>query len=80
MRWTLFLQIFESVCAHDLYFLQKRNAFSNIGLSSIQKCTSALHILAYRITHDVVDEYCQMGESTIVEEMKHFVKVIKGNF
>jgi hypothetical protein len=58
MRWTLFLQIFESFCAHDPYFLQKQDALHNIGLSLIQKCIVALHILAYRITFDVIEEYC----------------------
>jgi hypothetical protein len=80
MKQTLFLRIFESVCAHDLYFLQKQDAISNISLSSIQKCTSTLHILAYIITPNVVDEYCQMGKNTIMEEMKGFVKVVKEIF
>jgi hypothetical protein len=57
MRQTLFLQILESVYAHDPYFLHKQHALGNIGLSSIQKCTVALHILAYRITLDIVEEY-----------------------
>jgi hypothetical protein len=76
----LFLRIFGSVCAHDPYFLQKKNALSNIGLSLVQKCTSALHILAYRITPNAVDEYCQMGKNIVVEETKRFVKVVKENF
>jgi hypothetical protein len=57
MKWTLFLRILESFCAHDLYFLQKQDALYNIGLNSIQKCTIALHILAYEITPDAIDEY-----------------------
>jgi hypothetical protein len=57
MRQTLFLQILESVYAHDPYFLQKPDALGNIGLSSIQKCIVPLHILAYRITLDTVEEY-----------------------
>jgi hypothetical protein len=36
--------------------------FGNIGLSSIQKCIVALHILVYGITPNVIDEYYQMGE------------------
>jgi hypothetical protein len=81
MKWTLFLQILESFGAHDSYFLQKQDAVSNIGLSSIQKCTkTTLHILTYRFTPDAIDEYCWMGENTKLEVMKCFVKVIKEIF
>ncbi len=80
MRQDIVFRIFENVCAHDLYFLQKRNALSNIGLNSIQKCTSALHILAYKITPNVVDECCQMEKNTIMEKMRRFVKVVKEIF
>jgi hypothetical protein len=57
--------------------LQKQDAFSNIGLSSIQKCTNILNILAYKIIIDAIDEYYQMWESAIMEIMKQFVKAIK---
>jgi len=47
----------------------------------LQKCTKiTLHILTYRITPDAIDEYYQMGESTKLEVMKCFVKVIKEIF
>jgi hypothetical protein len=49
-------------------------------LSSIQKSIVALCILAYGITLDAIDEYCQMGESMAVEAMKCFVKTIKEIF
>jgi len=80
MRQTLFLPIFESVYAHDSYFLQKWDALGNIGLNSIQKCIVALRILVYGITLDAVDEYCQMGESMTMEAIKLFVKVVKEMF
>ncbi len=60
MRHTLFLLILQSVCAHNLYFLQKWDALSNIGLSLIQKCIVALHILAYIMTPNAVEEYSSL--------------------
>jgi len=42
---------------HISYKSEKWDAFGNIGLSSIQKCIVALHILVYGITPSVVDEY-----------------------
>ncbi len=80
MKWTLFLQILKSFCARDSYFLQKWDAFGNIGLSSIQKCIIKLHILAYRITPNAIDEYYQMGENVKMEAMKCFVKATKEIF
>jgi hypothetical protein len=51
-----------------------------LGLSSIQKCKSALRILAYGVSPDALDEYCRMGESTAMEAMKQYVKAIRAVF
>jgi hypothetical protein len=39
-----------------------------------------LHILAYRITPNAIDEYYQMGENVKMEAMKCFVKATKEIF
>jgi hypothetical protein len=80
MKWTLLLRDLDNVCAYDSYFLQKQDAFGNIGLSSIKKCTNILDILGYIIIIDVLDEYYQMWESAIMETMKRFVKAIQFSF
>ena len=46
MRRSLFLKIVESVCEFDPYFLQRRDGLGRLGLSSLQKCTSAIRMLA----------------------------------
>jgi hypothetical protein len=48
-----------------------------LGLSSLQKCTAALKMLAYGI---LVDEYCRLGEAITFEAMKQFVIAICGCF
>jgi hypothetical protein len=70
----------EQVCTFDPWFLQKRDALGRLGLSSLQKCTAAIRMLAYGISADATDEYCRTGESTALEAMKRFVVAIRGCF
>ena len=51
-----------------------------IGLSSLQKCTVALYMLAYGVLADACDEYYRLGESTAMEAMKRWVVAIRGYF
>jgi hypothetical protein len=54
----------ENICAHDPYFIQKRYACDVLSLSSIQKCTSVLHMFAYGQIVDACDEYYRIGKNT----------------
>ncbi|XP_021801986.1 uncharacterized protein LOC110746083, partial [Prunus avium] len=47
-----------------------------MGLSSLQKTTAALRMLAYRVAADYADEYVRIEESTAIESIKKFVKAI----
>ena len=47
MNCSLFLRIQSEVEAHDPYFVQRRNCAGVLGLSSLQKITVALRMLAY---------------------------------
>jgi hypothetical protein len=80
MQRSLFLRIMHEVCAYDSYFVQKRNAAGVLGLSSVQKCTAALRLLAYGTSGDAVDEYCRLSESTAMEAMRRFVLAIRACF
>ena len=64
MARHLFNRIREGVVAHDPYFECKTDALGKLGFSSCQKCTAAIHLLAYGIPGDLVDEYVRMSEST----------------
>jgi hypothetical protein len=76
MLKTLFLQRVAAVESHDEYFRQKPNAAGVLGASPIQKIVGAFCMLAYGISADFLDDYVKMGESTIIESLKHFVKAI----
>ncbi|XP_055960821.1 uncharacterized protein LOC126670604 [Mercurialis annua] len=80
MNRSLFLRIQSAIEAHDPYFVQKRDAAGYLGLSSLQKITAALRMLAYGVTSDYVDEYVRIGESTATESLKKFVKAIVSIF
>ena len=76
MKCSLFLRIQFQVKAHDSYFVQKRNSANKLGLSSLQKITAALRMLAYGVSGDLVDEYVWIGETTALESLKKFVTAV----
>ena len=57
MKHSLFLRIQFKVEAHDSYFVQKRKSANKLGLSSLQKITATLRMLAYGVSGDLIDEY-----------------------
>ena len=72
MSRTLFLRIAGDVANHDPYFQQRPDATGRPGLSTIQKCTAALRLLAYGASADSLDENLRMAESTALETLKRF--------
>ena len=76
MSRPLFLRIANEVEQYDPYFIQSTDAVGVLGLSSLQKITGAYRILAYGTPTDSVDEYIRIGESTVIESLRRFVKVI----
>ncbi|KAK1695234.1 hypothetical protein QYE76_011931 [Lolium multiflorum] len=69
MTRPLFRRIMDGVKIYDDYFCAKVDAIGKIGLSSYQKCTTAIRMLAYGVAGDFVDEYTRMSESTGLESM-----------
>ncbi|XP_065623247.1 uncharacterized protein LOC136064850 [Quercus suber] len=76
MSRPLFLRIQSAVETYEPYFIQRRDNAQRLGLSSLQKITAALRMLAYGVTADFMDEYVRIGESTAIESMKKFVKAV----
>jgi hypothetical protein len=76
MRLPLFRRILYAVEVHKPYFVQRRDNAGILGLSSLQKITVALRMLAYGITGDLVDEYLKIGETTAMMSLKLFVKSV----
>ena len=56
MHRHLYLHLMHAVEDHDDYFVQKRNAAGKLGLSCLQKVTSAFRMLTYGVLADATDE------------------------
>ncbi|KAL6535290.1 hypothetical protein OROMI_026664 [Orobanche minor] len=61
----------QAIGNYDEYFTQKVDAVGRWGVSPLQKMVAALWMLAYGCAADVLDEYVQIGESTVIESLKH---------
>ncbi|KAF8376762.1 hypothetical protein HHK36_031572 [Tetracentron sinense] len=62
--------------AHDPYFILKRNAVGTLGLSSLQKVTAAMRMLAYGVVANAVDNFVRINESTSIESLSRFVRAV----
>ncbi|GKE79293.1 hypothetical protein Tco_1545413, partial [Tanacetum coccineum] len=60
MHKHLFFRIVDVVTANDRYFQQRVDATGRLSLSPLQKCTTAMRVLAYWASFDAVDEYLRM--------------------
>ncbi|CAL5402850.1 unnamed protein product [Camellia sinensis] len=80
MSRYLFLRILSMVEAYDPYFVQKKDAIGVLGLSSLQKMTAAMRMLAYGVAADSVDDYVRIGESTAIESLQRFVQAVVAIF
>ena len=80
MSRPLFLRIVNEVEQYDPYFIQRTDVVGVLGLSSLQKITAAYRILSYGTPIDSVDECIRIGESTAIESLRRFVKVVIAMF
>ena len=67
MTKPLFLRIVAALGDWSPYFQQRADATGRYGLSQLQKCTSAIRMLAYGTPADVLDEVIKIGTSTTLE-------------
>ncbi|XP_070681754.1 uncharacterized protein [Malus domestica] len=77
MRKELFESILNVVINHDHYFAKKIDVAGRQGLSPYQKLPFTFRMLPNRCSADSTDEYYRLAESTAIENMTHFCKVIK---
>ncbi|XP_074373865.1 uncharacterized protein LOC141714232 [Apium graveolens] len=64
------------VVAHDNYFTQRSDVVGVRGLSSLQKVTAALQMLAYGTVADSIDDYVRIGK---IENAKRGFPVMLGS-
>ena len=56
---------------HLIHGVQKRDALGKLELSSLQKCTVGVRMLAYGLPADVCDEYVRICETIALVAMRH---------
>ncbi|KAK2661560.1 hypothetical protein Ddye_000134 [Dipteronia dyeriana] len=70
MNRLLFICIHDPAHEHDpMNFKQRRDATKKLGLSSLQKVTAAIRMLAYVMAADQCDEYLKVVESTAIKDL-----------
>ncbi|GKE11348.1 putative nuclease HARBI1 [Tanacetum coccineum] len=74
MRKHLFVCIVDVVTANNAYFQQRRDATGRQSLSSLQKCTGAMRVLAYGISFEAVDEYLRMSGAVTRKSLMSFIQ------
>jgi hypothetical protein len=63
---TLFLSIMHKLSETSPYFTERYDATGHIGFTSLQKCTTVVHQLAYDMTTNTIDEYMKLGKTTAI--------------
>uniref|UniRef100_A0A0D3D0J5 DDE Tnp4 domain-containing protein n=1 Tax=Brassica oleracea var. oleracea TaxID=109376 RepID=A0A0D3D0J5_BRAOL len=76
MNKQLFMKIVDRLSNEVPFFRQKRDGLGRLGLSPLQKCTTAIHVLAYGSALDAVDEYLRLGATTARLCVENFVDAI----
>jgi hypothetical protein len=76
MSHSLYLCIVHVVEGHDDYFMQKRDRNKHLGLLCLQKITAAFMMISQGVVVDCMDHYIKIGESTVIESLRRFVKAV----
>jgi hypothetical protein len=72
MRMTLFLSIMHKISETSPYFCEMYDTTGHAGLTALQKCTAALHQLAYGMAEDTIDEYMKLGNIIALECLEYY--------
>uniref|UniRef100_A0A0D3BZX8 Nuclease HARBI1 n=1 Tax=Brassica oleracea var. oleracea TaxID=109376 RepID=A0A0D3BZX8_BRAOL len=76
MNKPLFLRIVERLNNEVPYFQQRINGHGRCGLFALQKCTSAIRMLAYGQAGDANDEYLRLAATTALLCLEYFTEAI----
>ena len=80
MRKHVFICIVDTLSVHERFFQQHPDACKRQGVTALQKCTTAIRMLAYGCAVDQIDEYLKLGATTFKECLAHFVDGVIAQF
>jgi hypothetical protein len=72
MQRTLFLSIMHKLSETSPYFSERYDATDRAGLTALQKCTAALHQLAYGMVADIIDESLELGKTIVLKCLEYY--------
>ncbi|XP_066324066.1 uncharacterized protein [Miscanthus floridulus] len=81
MRVHVFERLVKTFEGADSYFKQKEDAIGHLRFSGLQKAVAAIHILAYGLPVDAVDEYVYIGsynDINVLQKSPVFSAYLKG--
>jgi hypothetical protein len=55
---------------------KKRDRNGRLGLSCLQKITVAFMMISQGVATDFMDHYIKIGESTVIESLRRFVRAV----
>nr|GEU72405.1 hypothetical protein [Tanacetum cinerariifolium] len=76
MARPLFKRIINAVTNRDAYFHSNVDCTGREGISSLIKCTSAIHQLTYNVNASFLDEYMQMSKRSSCTALDHFCQAV----
>ncbi|XP_020151787.1 uncharacterized protein [Aegilops tauschii subsp. strangulata] len=76
MSRKLFLRIVNSIHEFDSYFKCKKDCIGTLGFTSLQKCMTAMRMLAYGAPGDSSKDYRRMAESTTIDCLYKFCRAV----
>lgn len=77
---SLYNRVRATLLVFDGFFHTKKDAAGKKGLSTDQKLTAALRMLAYGSSADSIDEYVRIAESTTLQCLSHFCNAVVAAF
>ena len=80
MGKPLFLRIVQTLGEWSPYFTQRVDALGRPGLSPLQKCTTAMHMLAYGVPADKTNDHVRLGASTALKCLEIFSQGVTAKF
>ncbi|XP_010696379.1 uncharacterized protein LOC104908905 [Beta vulgaris subsp. vulgaris] len=70
----------EVLITRNEFFKQRPAATGRLGASGLQKCTTAIRLLAYGTSADSVDDYLRISASLARDSLQHFVEGVVSHF
>ena len=80
MSRKLFLRIVNSIREFDSYFKCKKDCTGTLGFTSLQKCTTAMRMLAYGAPGDSLEDYGRIAKSMTIECFYKFCMAVVAVF